>query len=257
MAVDVRLVPCLSDNYAVLLRDPASDAVVLIDAPEAAPILRALDEAGWRLTHLLVTHKHGDHIQGIPEIVARHRPKVVGPRAEASQIPGVDDPVGEPDVVEAGTLRARVFDTPGHTAGHIVYWFEREKLLFAGDTLFVLGCGRAFERPAPVLWQSLRKLRELPGDTRLYCGHEYTLSNARFAVTVDPQNTALKQRLAEVESARKAGKATLPSTLAAERATNPFLRADDPAVAAAVDMKDADAGSVFTELRERKNNFRG
>jgi hydroxyacylglutathione hydrolase len=257
MALEVRLVPCLSDNYAVIMRDPESDTVVLIDAPEADPILKALDDAKWRLTHLLVTHKHGDHIQGIPAIRARHKPKIVGPRAEAAQIPDLDQQVGEPDTVDVGPLRARVFDTPGHTAGHIVFWFEREKILFSGDTLFVLGCGRSFERPAPTLWQSLLKLRDLPGDTQVYCGHEYTLSNARFSVTVDPQNAALKARLAEIEKTRAAGRPTVPTTMAEERATNPFLRADDPAIAAAIGMKGADAAAVFTEIRERKNNFRG
>src|SRR5690606_6853284 len=153
--------------------------------------------------------------------------------------------------------RAKVFDTPGHTAGHICFWFESEKLLFAADTLFALGCGRAIEKPAAVLWNSLLKLRKLPDDTVVYCGHEYTLSNGRFAVTVDPGNDALKARLAQVEKTRAANKPTIPSTLGEEKATNPFLRADDPAIADAIGMKGADAAAVFTEIRERKNNFRG
>jgi hydroxyacylglutathione hydrolase len=150
-----------------------------------------------------------------------------------------------------------VLDTPGHTAGHITYVVPSAKVAFAGDTLFAIGCGRAIERPAAVLWNSLLKFRELPGDTKVYCGHEYTLANARFAVTVDPKNAALKARLAEVEKTRAAGKPTLPSTMAEERATNPFLRADDPAIAEAVGMRGADAAAVFTEIRERKNSFRG
>jgi hydroxyacylglutathione hydrolase len=257
MAVDVRLVPCLSDNYAVIVRDAASGAVFVVDAPDADPIINVLDAEKWKLTHILVTHKHGDHIQGIPALKQRYHAKVIGPRAEAGEIPTLDQKVGEPDVVEVGSLRARVFDTPGHTAGHICLWFEKEKLLFSADTLFALGCGRPFERPASVLWQSLLKLRKLPDDTRIYCGHEYTLSNARFSVTVDPGNGALKARLAEVEKMRAAGKPTVPSTMAEEKATNPFLRADDPAIAAAVGMKGADPSAVFTEIRERKNNFRG
>jgi hydroxyacylglutathione hydrolase len=257
MAADVRLVPCLSDNYAVIVRDPASDTVLVVDAPDAEPIVKALDAENWKLTHVLVTHKHGDHIQGIPPLKQRYGARVIGPRGEANEIPTLDEKVGEPDIVAAGSLRARVFDTPGHTAGHICYWFEREKLLFSADTLFALGCGRAFERPASVLWQSLLKLRRLPDDTNIYCGHEYTLSNARFAVTVDPQNKALQARLGEVEQARAAGKPTVPSTIAQEKATNPFLRADDPAVAAAMGMPGADPAAVFTEMRERKNNFRG
>jgi hydroxyacylglutathione hydrolase len=257
MAVDVRLVPCLSDNYAVIFRDSASEEVILVDAPEAAPIATTLHAQGWNLTHILVTHKHGDHIQGIPELKQRYGARVIGPRAEASEIPTLDETVAEPDIVKVGGLRARVFDTPGHTSGHICLWFENEKLLFAGDTIFALGCGRAIERPASVLWQSLLKLRELPGDTSIYCGHEYTVANGRFAVTVDPGNARLKSRLAEVERMRAAGKPTIPSTMAEERATNPFLRADDPAVAATIGMQGADPAAVFTELRERKNTFRG
>jgi hydroxyacylglutathione hydrolase len=257
MAVDVRLIPCLSDNYAVLLRDKESGAVAVVDAPEAKPIVAALEAENWKLTYVLVTHKHGDHIEGIPELKQRYGATVIGPRAEASSIPTLDRQVAEPDTVEVGGLRAKVFDTPGHTAGHICYWFEKEKLLFSADTLFALGCGRPFERPAPVLWESLLKLRKLPDDVMVYCGHEYTLSNARFSVTVDPANSALKDRLAAIEKARAANRPTVPSKLGDEKATNPFLRADDPAVAAAVGMKGKDAAAVFTELRERKNSFKG
>ena len=257
MTFEIRLVPCLSDNYAVTFRDLKTESVAVVDAPEADPILHALDVGGWKLTHILVTHKHGDHVQGIPALKRRYGAKVIGPRGEAREIPAIDVQVGESDSVEVGSLRARVFETPGHTAGHIVYWFEAEKLLFAGDTLFALGCGRPFERPAATLWRSLLKLRDLPGDTAVYCGHEYTLSNARFSVTVDPKNAALKARLAAIEKMRAKNEPTLPTTLAEERATNPFLRADDPAVAEAVGMKGKDPAAVFTELRERKNNFKG
>lgn len=257
MDVELRLVPCLSDNYAVILRDPKTEATAVIDAPDPRPIEKALDAERWTPTHILITHHHGDHVQGIPELKKKYGATVVGPRAEAAKIPGLDIEVGPADPVAVGAMIGRVIETPGHTAGHIVYMFDIEKLLFAGDTLFSLGCGRPFERPAPVLWDSLLKLRELPGDTQLYCGHEYTLANARFAVTADPKNAALAKRLAEVEKLRAAGKPTLPSTLADELRTNPFLRADDPAVAEAVGMKGADPAAVFTELRERKNNFRG
>ena len=256
MAAEVRLVPCLSDNYAVLLRDPATDAVAVIDVPEADPVIAALEAAKCKPTHILVTHKHADHIQGIPALKQRYGAKVIGPRNDGD-IPTLDEKTGEPDTVQVGSLRARVFDTPGHTAGHICYWFESEKLLFAADTLFALGCGRAIEKPAAVLWDSLLKLRQLPDDTVVYCGHEYTLANGRFAVTVDPGNAALKVRLAQVEKTRAADKPTIPSMLGEEKATNPFLRADDPAVAEAVGMNGADAAAVFTEIRERKNNFRG
>lgn len=257
MAAEVRLVPCLSDNYAVLLRDSASGTVAVVDVPEPDPVIAALEKEQWKPSLVLVTHKHADHIQGIPAIKQKYGARVVGPRAEAGEIPTLDAKVAEPDTVEIGSLRARVFDTPGHTAGHICYWFESEKLLFAADTIFALGCGRAIERPASVLWESLQKLRKLPDDTTVYCGHEYTLANGRFAVTVDPNNAALKARLAEVEKTRAAGKPTIPSKLGEEKTTNPFLRADDPAIAEAVGMKGADPAAVFTEIRERKNNFRG
>jgi hydroxyacylglutathione hydrolase len=257
MSVEVRLVPCLSDNYAVLLRDSASNMVAAIDAPEAEPIVKALEEAKWKLTHILVTHKHADHIQGIPALKDRYKPKVIGPRAEAGDIPTLDEKVGEPDTVEVGSLRARVFDTPGHTSGHICYWFDKEKILFSADTLFALGCGRPFERPAAVLWESLLKLRKLPDDTTVYCGHEYTLANARFSVTVDPKNAELKARLAQIEKARAANRPTVPSMLGEEKKTNPFLRADEASVAEAVGMAGADPAAIFTELRERKNNFKG
>jgi len=256
MALEIRLVPCLSDNYAVILRDPASGAVMVVDAPEAAPIERALDAEKWKLTHILVTHHHGDHVQGIPALKQKYGATVIGPQ-EAAKTGMLDQTVGDRDTVKVGGLEARVIETPGHTAGHIIYVFDREPLLFAGDTLFAIGCGRAIERPAAVLWQSLLKFRDLPGETKMYCGHEYTLANARFAVTVDPKNAALQARLAAVEKTRAAGKPTLPSTMAEERATNPFLRADDPAIAAAVGMKGADPAAVFTEIRERKNSFRG
>lgn len=254
MSVEIRLVPCLSDNYAALLHN--GDITALIDAPEAAPIEKALDKEGWKLTHILITHHHSDHVDGIPVLKKKYGAKVIGPKNDG-EIPMIDEKVSEGDTVRLGNMTARVLDTPGHTAGHISYVFDNEKLLFAADTLFVLGAGRAFEKPASVLWQSLLKLRKLPGDMKLYCGHEYTLGNARFAITVDPKNAGLKKRLAEVEAARAAGKPTVPSLLSDEFATNPFMRADDPAIAEAVGMQGSDPAAVFTEIRERKNNFRG
>jgi hydroxyacylglutathione hydrolase len=255
MAAEIRLVPCLGDNYAVILRD-SSGAVALVDAPEAPPIERALEEAGWKLTHILVTHHHADHVQGIPALKQKFGATVIGPQ-EAAKSAMLDKIVGDGDTIKVGGLGVRVIETPGHTAGHIVYVLDQEKLLFSGDTLFAIGCGRAIERPAAVLWNSLLKIRDLPGETKIYCGHEYTLANARFAVTVDPKNAALKARMAEVEKTRAAGKPTVPSTMAEERATNPFLRADTPEIAEAVGMKGADPAAVFTEIRERKNSFRG
>jgi hydroxyacylglutathione hydrolase len=257
MTVELRLIPCLSDNYAVLLHHADSKTTALIDAPEAEPILAALDKEGWKLTHILITHHHPDHVQGIAAIRKKFPVQVYGPRAEADRIPDISIKLGHHDVAEVGPLRANIIDTPGHTAGHIVYHFPKEQLLFSGDTLFALGCGRPFERPAEVLWQSLLKLRELPPETQIYCGHEYTLSNAKFSVTVDPNNAQLKERLKQIEASRAKGEPTVPSTMEEELATNPFMRADNPAVQEAVGMKGGDPGAVFTKLRELKNTFKG
>ncbi len=254
MTAQVHQFLCLKDNYGVLLHDATTGSTAAVDAPEAAPILQALEEKGWALTEILVTHHHADHVQGIPELKARFpKARVVAPAAEAAKIGGVEVEVAEGDVVNVGNLRAKVLETPGHTAGHIVYWFEDEALLFAGDTLFPLGCGRVFETPMAVMVTSLLKLTRLPIETAVYCGHEYTLSNARFAVTVDPENTLLLSRAAEVEELRKAGKMTVPTTIALEVATNPFLRIGDPSLQRAIGMSGADPTAVFTEIRERKN----
>jgi hydroxyacylglutathione hydrolase len=255
MAVQVRLIPCLNDNYAVLVHEPESDTTALVDAPEAAPILSALEREGWELTHILITHHHGDHVQGIKALRAKFPVPVYGPRAEAHKIPDISVKLGDRDVAEVWPLRANVIETPGHTAGHIVYHFPKEALLFAGDTLFALGCGRPFERPAEVLWQSLRKLRDLPPETKIYCGHEYTLANAKFSVTVDPKNMQLKARLKQIEDKRAKNQPTVPSTLEEELRTNPFLRADDPSVQETIGMGGGDPAAVFTKLRELKNTF--
>ena len=246
--------PCLSDNYGALVHDPATGRTASIDAPDAGAVLRALDERGWRLTDILVTHHHADHVGGIPGVKARFPDlRVTAPAKEAVRIGAVDVEVREGSVIAVGDLRAKVIETPGHTAGHIVYWFEDAGLLFAGDTLFSLGCGRVLETPMHVMWESLLKLTRLPGETQVYCGHEYTASNARFALTVDGTNDLLRDRAREVDDLRRHDRPTLPSTIALELATNPFLRAEDRAIAAAVGLPDADPAAVFAELRERKN----
>ncbi|KPL53892.1 hydroxyacylglutathione hydrolase [Prosthecomicrobium hirschii] len=248
---------CLSDNYGVLVHDPASGATASIDAPDEGPILRVLDETGWRLTDIWVTHKHHDHVGGVAGLKARFGLRVIGPRSEADQIPGLDVPVQEGDRLAFAGHEVLVLDTPGHTAGHIAYVLPDANAAFVGDTLFALGCGRVFEGSMADMWASLQKLRALPVSTEIYCGHEYTLSNARFAVSVDPDNAALRTRLAEIEKLRAEGLPTLPTSIAREIETNPFLRADDPDLAAALGMAGADPVAVFTRLREGKNQFRG
>lgn len=255
MSAEIRLFLCRQDNYGVLLHDPSSGATASIDAPEAAAIEKALDETGWRLTDILVTHHHPDHTAGIPELKARHNCRVVAPRKEAGKIPNVDLAAQEGDLVAIGALQGRVLETPGHTLGHVSYWFEKDKLVFAGDTLFSIGCGRVFEGDPQMMWNSLMKLRELPGDTLLYCGHEYTAANIRFALTVEPTNPALQARDNEVRRLREQGRPTIPVAIAAERTANPFLRADVASLAGRVGLEGAPPAQVFAAIRARKDTF--
>ncbi|MCC7346308.1 MAG: hydroxyacylglutathione hydrolase [Variibacter sp.] len=248
---------CLQDNFGVLLHDPQTGATAAIDAPEAAAVEAALQATGWKLTDILVTHHHNDHTAGIGELKQRHRCRVVAPAAEAAKIQHIDETTAGGATVGVGDLRARVIDTPGHTAGHISYWFEADKLAFVGDTLFSIGCGRVIEGTMPMMWESLLKLRALPDDTLVFCGHEYTAANIRYALTVEPDNAALKAREQAVTALRAAGQATLPVTLGAEKAANPFLRADVPAVAAAVGLAGKSGAEVFAKLRGGKDTFRG
>jgi len=253
MPAQTHLFLCLQDNYGVLLHDPESGATAAIDAPEAAPIEAALKATGWRLSDILVTHHHADHTGGIAELKQKYRCRVVAPAGEAARIPLVDATVREGDDVRVGALQGRVLETPGHTAGHISYVFPADKLAFVGDTLFSIGCGRVIEGTPEMMWQSLLKLRALPDDTRIYCGHEYTKANIRFAKTIEPDNAALKARDAQVENLLAARKPTIPSTMGEEKAANPFLRADVPEVAKSVGLAGSPAWKVFAEVRERKN----
>lgn len=256
MAAIIHQYNCLSDNFGVLVHDPASGATAAIDVPEAAPTLQALADKGWTLTDILVTHRHADHVQGIPDVKkAFPKARVVAPAGEADRVPLVDVKVSEGDVVKVGGLSANVIDTPGHTSGHIVYWFEAEKLLFAGDTLFSIGCGRVMEAPMAVMWNSLQKLMALPPETRVWVGHEYTLANAKFALTVDPGNARLKQHYEKAQALRARGEPTLPTTIGLELDINPFLRADNADVQTAVGLVGKLAADVFAEVRERKNKF--
>jgi hydroxyacylglutathione hydrolase len=255
MPAQTRLFMCLKDNFGVLLHDPGSGRTAAIDAPEAAPVEAALKATGWKLTDILVTHHHGDHTGGIAELKARYGCRVVAPEGEVGAIPEVDETVREGDSVHVGALEGRVIETPGHTAAPATLYFPADKLVFAGDTLFSIGCGRVIEGSMAQMWRSMLKLRALPDDTMLYCGHEYTLANIRFAKTIEPDNKALAAREREVAQLLATGKPTAPSPMGDEKAANPFLRADVPEVAKAVGMAGAPAAEVFAEIRTRKNKF--
>jgi hydroxyacylglutathione hydrolase len=254
MTAHIRQVLARSDNFAVLLHDPETGATAAIDAPEAEAIEEMLAETGWQLTHILVTHEHFDHVEGIEPLKTKYRCTVVAP-AKAARVPLVDRTVVEGDTVSIGNVSLAVIETPGHCPDHVAYWSSPEKVVFVGDTLFALGCGRMFNSTPTEFWTSLQKLASLPDDTQVYCGHEYTLANARFAVSVDPTNPALRARVSEVEALRANGQVTLPTSIGIERATNPFLRAEDAAIRATLGLTGAAAAEVFAELRERKNRF--
>ena len=253
MAAEIRLFPCLSDNFGYLIHDPVTKATASIDAPEAGPIIKALQREGWTLTDILVTHHHMDHVGGIAELKTKYNCRVVAPHDKAAAIPHVDERVKEGATVKVGNLSARVLETPGHTLDHISYVFDEDRALFCADTLFSIGCGRVFEGTYPMMWDSLLKLRALPNDMRVYCGHEYTASNVKFALGIEPNNPALKARAEEVAKLRAANQPTIPTLIRDEKEANTFLRADVPAIAAAVGLAGKSPAEVFGELRERKN----
>lgn len=253
--LQIHLFPCLKDNYGFLLHDPGSGLTACIDTPEVAPILAALDQKGWRLTHIFNTHHHWDHAGGNLEIKQRTGCTIIGPRAESARIPGIDIEVGEGDVFEFGAHRVEVQDTPGHTSGHIVYRLPEHDIAFVGDTLFAMGCGRLFEGTPAQMWTSLQKIMNWPDSTQIYCAHEYTQTNARFALTVDPDNMALRERAEAVEEMRAQGLATIPTVLSLEKLTNPFLRAENPRLRAGLKMENARPVEVFARVRALKDSF--
>jgi hydroxyacylglutathione hydrolase len=242
MAVTVQAVPCLSDNYAWLLRDSATGAIAVCDPGEAAPVIAALEAAGGRCDTILLTHHHGDHVDGVEEIRARFGARVVGASADAHRLPKLDQAVAPGDTVMVGETSGIVIDSPGHTLGHVAFFFDEGDVLLSGDTLFSLGCGRLLEGTPADMFHALSLLKPLPPETLVCCGHEYTESNARFALTVEPDNQALQARAREVAAARAAGQPTLPVTLGQEMATNPFLRAETV--------------ERMAEIRKAKDNFR-
>ncbi|MCY4164662.1 MAG: hydroxyacylglutathione hydrolase [Gammaproteobacteria bacterium] len=247
--------PCLSDNYGFLIHERLSGLTAAIDTPDPKAIQRELERKGWRLTHILNTHHHPDHAGGNLWLKEHAGCIIVGPSADAQRIPGIDLQIGEGETLEFGNAKAQVFDTPGHTRGHIVYYFPDEDVAFVGDTLFAMGCGRLFEGSPKQMWASLQKLMNWPGRTRIYCAHEYTQANGRFALTVDPRNQALIKRMEEVARLRAEGRPTVPTTLYQEKRTNPFLRPGSRGIRAQLGMEDAADVEVFAEVRRRKDRF--
>jgi hydroxyacylglutathione hydrolase len=253
--LEVYQFPTRSDNYGVLVHDPETGATASIDAPDAEQILAALHEKGWGLTHVLITHHHHDHTAGNEVLKRMTGCTIVGPAREARSIPAIDVEVAEGDSVELGGASALVIETPGHTKGHISYFFPEDGMVFVGDTLFSLGCGKLLEGDARMMWHSLQKLMALPPETNLYCGHEYTRANAKFALTVEPGNSALQARAAEVNALAEKGAPALPTTIAQELATNPFLRPSSPEIQARLGMAGRELWEIYGETRKRKDRF--
>ncbi|MFW5654795.1 MAG: hydroxyacylglutathione hydrolase [Roseicyclus sp.] len=252
---EIVTIPCRADNYAFLLHDPESGATACIDVPDAAPIEAALAERGWRLSDILITHHHDDHVSGVDRLRAATGAKVCGAEADAHRLPALDMALAPGDVLRVGRLEGEVIAVPGHTLGHVAFHFPAARAVFTADSLMALGCGRLFEGTAAQMWESLSRLAALPPETLVCSGHEYTAANARFALTIEPENPALRARAARIEAAREAGRPTVPSGLAEELKTNPFLRAGLPEVKERLAMKRASDAEVFAEIRRRKDAF--
>ncbi|MBK5945561.1 hydroxyacylglutathione hydrolase [Rhodobacter veldkampii DSM 11550] len=255
MPLELIPIPCRTDNYAWLIHDPATDTTTVVDAPEAAPILRELYARGWKLTHILITHHHPDHTDGAPMLEAATGARLIGAAADTHRLPHLTEEVTPGEVIPVGMQAVAVIDAPGHTLGHVAYHFAEAKLAFTGDSLMAWGCGRLFEGTPAQMWGTLTRLAALPPDTLICSGHEYTQANGRFALSLEPANPALIARMAAVAAARAEGRPTLPVPLSLELATNPFLRASDPALRAAIGMTEASDLEVFTALRALKDRF--
>ncbi len=255
MPLQIITVPCLKDNYAYLAHDPTTDATAVIDVPEAAPILNALRARGWHASHILVTHHHDDHIAGVEALAAATGARVIGARADTHRLPPLDEAVADGDQVRIGMETGTVLDVPGHTVGHVAYHFPASRVIFTADSLMSCGCGRLFEGTPAQMWQSLSKIASLPPETMICSGHEYTASNIRFALSVDAGNPALQERAERVRSLRDLNEPTVPTPLSEELATNPFLRAADPAIRRHLAMEQASDAVVFATLRALKDRF--
>lgn len=247
--------PVLNDNYIYLIHDPVSGETAAVDPAVAQPVLNILDQKGWQLTAILNTHHHSDHVGGNLELKQLTGCTVIAPLSDRNRIPGLDRGVVDGDVITLGKHSARVISTPGHTSGHVVYHFADDNMLFCGDTLFVMGCGRLFEGTAEQMWHSLQKLKMLPGSTQVYCAHEYTQANGRFALTIEPNNRELQQRMEIVNRLRAESLSTVPSTIAQELATNPFFREDSLALQETIKMVNKKPVEIFAKVRRLKDRF--
>lgn len=255
MTLEIETVPCLADNYAFLVHDRKSEATALFDAPEAWPIQRELEKHSWQLTHIFITHHHADHIDGVGELVAAYHPEVIGAARDAHRLPPLDTAVEPGQIYDMWGRDVHVLDAAGHTSGHVAYYMPRAAAVFTGDSLMALGCGRLFEGTPDQMWATLKRLMALPDDTLICSGHEYTASNGRFAATIEPDNAALARRIDETARARALNAATVPSSLALEKATNPFLRAGLGEVKAKLGLADASDAQVFAHIRAAKDSF--
>ena len=253
--LDIIQVHVLADNYIYVLHDSVSGETAVIDPALAQPVLDLLDAKGWQLTYILNTHHHWDHVGGNLELKQKTGCQIIAAHADSERIPGIDRGVIEGDVIAFGELQSEVIATPGHTSGHIVYYFAKDEALFCGDTLFAMGCGRLFEGTAQQMWTSLQKLKVLQPSTRVYCTHEYTEANGHFALSVEPDNLQLKDRMIAVSKLRLANKSTVPSTIGQEKATNPFFREDSLSIQKNLGLDNQLPVTVFTELRKRKDSF--
>lgn len=251
----IKIIPVLEDNYIYLIHDPVSKQTAAVDPAEAQPVLDVLAENGWQLSYVLNTHHHWDHTNGNLQLKQKTGCQIIAPSAEQHKIPGVDRAISDHETLALGAHTATVMAIPGHTLGHIAYYFGDDGLLFCGDTLFVMGCGRLFEGTAEQMWTSLQKLSELPAATRVYCTHEYSQANGLFAQRIEPDNQQLKEKMQRIKQLRKQNLPTVPSTIAEERATNPFLRVGQLSVQTSLNQVQQNPVAVFAELRKRKDTF--